>query len=576
MNYLVSIFIMCLSFNTWGDCPEFATALESAMARVASRAEVKAAPSLSEKWGNPNAQKFKTQHKSESTVDFNNRSFVAVMEADKKAKANVVYFDVENAVQKKLNDSIVGDKEMVDAINNAFMNKFMSNIKNFPELAQKIDGRYKDYKSIRLRVSVKDAEDNAKMQSLLNAVYQKTNREFVSEFEKEGLTKMLPPRTDEVPDVSTWFLAGSGETALEANMAARAARSAGFKMGNSKTMNFTEQIESMHQDVTEIEKLRVRLAQNSDLLKNKMMVSSPDGSIIPSKDMIAILRKIKPSDCENLAEYSAKIKSKAKTVFNADISDQHIEDLTKYFQKVDSLSPPLFQRERVGIDLAEARNGIVSVDFTGVGVDNAYEQMRALSIVNYSEGSKVKVLKEAFTRIQNHVDDVTTEMDKAKRVFTLVTSDKAHPSVKPSFSGDDGILMPKQNWDTSQKVKLVQQLSKTADPSKFRVTFVKTELSSGAILPNTERSQRVVRAETIEKFIRESVVGAGKNKIGSDKSKKMIFAVDYAPDSKGGTFNLIVGGAKATEEERKIISEAFKRALSSKDEEKLGLLIDAY
>lgn len=596
MNYLVSILVMCLSFNAWGDCPEFATALEAAMARVSAKAdgkkeavlarteakpEVKSSLQLSEKsqgaadrWGSTSAQKFKIKYKVESTTDFNNRSFIALMETDKKLKSNVKYFDVENAVQKKLNDSIVGDKAMVDAINNAFMDKFMANINAFPELAQKIEGRYKDYKSIRLRVLVPDGGDSAKVESMLNAVYQKTNREFVAEFEREGLTKLLPPRTDEVPDVSTWFLAGSGETALEANMAARAARGSGFKMGNSRSVNFTEQVESMHADVSEIEKIRAKLARSGDLLKSGIMRASSDGAIIPTKDMIAILRKIKPSDCENAAEYAIKIRAKVKTIFNTDLTDAHIDDLTKYFQKVDSLSPPLFQRERVGVDLAEAKGGIVSVDFTGIGVDNAYEQMKALSVVNYSEGSKVKVLKDAFTRIQTNVDQVTVEMNNAKRTFTLATKDGANPNIKPSFSGDDGILMPKLDWDKSQKAKLVRQLSESPDPSKFRITFVKTELSGGGILPAAERSQRVVRAESIEKELREAVIGVGK--IESAKSKKMIFAVDYAPDAKGGKFNLIIGGERPTDVEKKIIAEAFRRSLHLKDNERLGDLIEAF
>ena len=588
MKLFSFILITIISSKAWGDCPEFATALEAAMSRVLSREtkSTSAKPAAAKpvdlneeaanaKWSSANANNYKVKYADESKDGINNRTFMTMMETDKKLKPNVVYFDVENAVQKKLNDSLIGDKSMVDAINNAFLNRFMGNLKDYPELTKAVQGRYKDYKSLRLRVLVKDGGDNAKIESMLNSVYQKTNREFALEFEKEGLTKLLPPRTDEIPDVSTWFLAGSGDTALEANMAARAARGAGYRMGNSRTVNFTEKVESMYSDVSEIEKIRSKLASSSELFKSKVMQASSDGAIIPSKDMIAILRKIKPADCENAAEYAMKIKAKVKTAFNVDISDAHIEDLTLYFQKVDSLSPPLFSRERININLAEAKAGIVSVDFTGVGVDNAYQQMRALSTVNYSEVDKIKVLKQAFTKIQNNVDEVTTDMNNAKKTFTIATRDGANPDLKPTFSGDDGILMPKLNWGRDQKTNLVSLLSKTEDPSKYRITFVKTEFESGAILPATERSQRVVRAESIEKYVREQVVGVGANKISSEKSKKMIFAIDYAPSSKGGTFNFILGGAKPTENEKKIISEAFKRALSVSDEERPGLFIDA-
>ncbi|MBC7427104.1 MAG: hypothetical protein H7336_00740 [Bacteriovorax sp.] len=214
LNYLIILLIAIFSLNAVANCPQFETALEAAMRRVAAndsskntvkneapetspvltRTENAIAKKLSDepvstRWGARNAQKFKVKYQAESTTDFNNRTFVTLMETDKTIKPDVIYFDVENAVQKKLNDSLVDDKAMVDAINNSFMD----NLLEYPDLMKVM---------------------------------------------------------------STWFLAGSGDTALEANMAARAARKAGYKSGNSRSVNFTEQIASIHADVSEIEKIR--------------------------------------------------------------------------------------------------------------------------------------------------------------------------------------------------------------------------------------------------------------------------------------------------------------------------------
>ena len=125
-----------------------------------------------------------------------------------------------------------------------------------------------------------------------------------------------------------------------------------------------------------------------------------------------------------------------------------------------------------------------------------------------------------------------------------------------------------------QKKDLLKTLSKSEDPSKFRVTYVRTVFDTGAVVPAAERSQRVVRAEGIEKAVREAVTGSGK--ISSEKAKTMIFAVDSIPFNKGGKFNLLIGGTKPTEDEKKLILQAFKKSLAAGDGEVAGDLIDAF
>lgn len=574
MNYLVITLLGLSIGKTWANCPEFDTALERVMARVTEREAGRGNNSTipaSSKWGSKEATQYKLRFENENRGQSDNRQFISQMSKDQKdSSKNTLYFDVENAVQKKLNDSLVADKEMVDAINNSFMTKFNNNLKADPELMSRLQGQYQDFKSLRLRLELKPGDDALLFEKKLDDLYKKTNTDFVADFENSGMTKLIPPRTDEVVDVSTWFLSGVGDTVLEANMAARNARSAGFLEGSAKTVRFKDQVNSMHADINSIESLRKSLTQNEGLIKSGVMARTSTGEIIPSKDMIGVLRKIKMADCENLAEYNAKIRAKTKTLFDHDISDQNIEELTAYFQKVDSLSPPLFQRDRINIDLGEAKSGIVSVDFAGVGVDNAYEQMRALSVVNYAQKDKLLVLKDAYAKVQTNVDTVTEDMNMAKRAFGNATNDK----VAPRYSGDDGILMPDTYWETAKKQELLRGLAKTGDPAKFRVTFVKTEFSSGSTIPAMERSGRVVRAEGIEKSLRELVIGT--SKIPSERAKKMIFAIDSRPEVKGGKFNLIIGGERPSPEELKLIEEAFKKTMKQEDGESAGVILEAF
>jgi hypothetical protein len=219
----------------------------------------------------------------------------------------------------------------------------------------------------------------------------------------------------------------------------------------------------------------------------------------------------------------------------------------------------------------------VSVDFAGVGVDNAYEQMRALAVVDYKKVlnpklDKSEFLKDAFSVIQKNVDGVTEDMNKAKRVFSTAISNPNDASLRPLFSGDDGIFMPKMAWGKNEKVDLVKKLVETGEPSKFRVTFVPTQYYSGSVIPAMERSSRIVRAEDIEKKLREATVAL--EKIKPERASKMIFAIDSIPFSKGGKFNLIIGGEKPTEAEKKILLDAFTRTLSQVDGEVVGDLIE--
>lgn len=573
MNYLVLAILILSIGKVQANCPEFATALEQAMVRATSKEVESVAKTKAPvaNWNSKEANNYKALHARENRGAADNRAFINQMAKDKAGKKNnIIHFDVENAVQKKLNDSLVGDKGMVDAINNSFMAKFNSNLKADKELMSRVQGQYQDFKSLRLRLELRPGDNAADFEKRLSDLYEKSNKEFAEEFSSGGLTKLIPPRTDEVVDVSTWFLSGTGESALEANMAARGARTAGFSNGKATSISFKNQVAKMHDDVKSIEGIRRGLAAQDDLIKSKVMIKTQTGEIIPSKDMIGVLRKIKLSDCEDVAEYNAKIRAKVQKLFGKDISDKNIADLTTYFSKVDSISPPLFQRERVAIDLAEAKSGIVSVDFAGIGVDNAFEQMKALSAVNYAQKDKSKMLKDAFTKIQNNVDDVTEDMNKAKRTFTKSTNDPT----PTKYSGDDGILMPDKSWGMAKKQELIKTLAANGDPGKYRVTFVRTEYTTGSTIPAMKRSQYVVRAEGVEKSIREAIVGAAK--IPSERARKMIIAIDSRPSVNGVKYDLIIGGEKPTAEELKMIKEAFNNSMNKEKGETANAIVEAF
>lgn len=503
-----------------------------------------------------------------------NLDFVQKMEQDAVAKnVRTIYFDVENSVQKTLNDQVFADKNAVDAINNSFFEKFNKNLSNNPELMSRLEGEYKDYKSYRIRLNLKPGDDPKKYEEMLAMLYKKSNDDFVNEDAFKAIAKNISPRTDAVVDPSTWFLSGAGDNALEANMAARSAR----KAVNESTVKpqlalFRSQAASLSEEVAEIEKLRTGLVSNKKLLTAKLMETAANGNVIPSKTMIGILRKIKPQDFSTEKEFLEAIASKTKDTFGENISPETSKALALYFKKVDSLSPPLFTTSKVTIDLKQAEHGIVSVDFAGVGVDNIYEQMKVLGQAG-DAASAEKRLGQSFSQMQTGIDQVTKKMNDAKKVFDSAVA-KIEKSDKKAtlFSGDDGIFMPNtKSWGLNEKTNLVSELAKSGDPSKFRVTFVSSHYSNGKIIPPSERSKRIVRAENLEKEMRSKFVGF-KNISDSD-AKKIISAIDYTPSEKGGVFNLILSGKKFSSEELKSIEDAFQKSIKPEAGESIGKVI---
>jgi len=559
----IVIFVTCFNLKA-ADCPEFETTLQSLISKISSKKEEREAFVKKQKLSGSEVKSFKTRYQEELHLPVDsNRKFMQAMESDKSSLRNPrpIYFDVENSIQKKMNDQIFGEKTMVDAVNNAFLKRFKANLKDEPELRSFLTHEYKDYKSLRMRFQPHSEKDIQFIGKKLDEIYKKSVDDFSSEIKDLKIPELYATRTDDAAHPERWFLSGRGETALQANMAAREARSADPLV--SRAISFSERAVPLVKKIEFIESKRLSIEKAADLLQVDLLMKLDNGKKIPSKEMISLFRKYKVSDFKSEEAYLKAMKEKIKKLKGVDVSDSSLKLLGDYQKEIDSLSPPLFSRERVQIDLAKAHEGIVSVDFTGVGVDNLFMQMKALASMPKVNVKDVSQLNNAFELIQKHVDLVTEEMNKAKRTFSNTVEKMKPQSSKPLFSGDDGIFMPDSAWNPSEKNVFLKSLS-SINPdnnSKYRITFVPTKFSNGSTIPHNLRSSLIVRAETAEKGLRDQLVGVGK--LSLDKSKKLITAVDYSPNSSGGgEFRVIASGVKLTKEEKAILEKAVKDQFS--------------
>jgi hypothetical protein len=509
----------------------------------------------------PKVEEFKAIN-AKSNLKFENRIFIGGIDDIPPGK-KAVYFDVENSVLKQLNDEVLETKDLADATGNLFNKILYDKIQKHPQLSGKLEGRYRDFKSLRFRFLLEEGEDSADILKALKKLYLETTNEFEKVLSSTGMKPLYENRTGQLGDPKKWFLAGTGETPLEANMAARQARGMLRENGaQSKLVEYESRIDNLALDIKAVEKIRIDLQRSEGLFNAKIMVRVSDKKRVLSKDAISILRKTKPSDFKTNEEYHAALNNQFKKIFGTKVDSYTLDKMTTYFEGVDSLAPPLFVRNRVGIDLGQSENGLVSVDFTGIGVDNAYQSMIGLAKKGATSGSNDVMVGKALQAVDEHVEKVTDSMNAAKRAFNRGTQ-KVTQTRKPAvFSGDDGIYFPDGSWSLKDKEKLVRNLGRK-DPSKYRVTFVETRYPDGTSIPVSSRSEYIVRAEKVEKEIRKMITGIGADKISPDDAKKLMIAIDFRPSqSSKGEWGVLLGG-KASKEQVKLINLALEKVLGS-------------
>ncbi len=469
-----------------------------------------------------------------------------------------VYVDVENAILKDLNDLVFEEKKLGDAVINLHQNIF------YEELQKKI---------------VLTGKGNS-LEKILEEIYAETNERFLLQLKEAKLTELWGAYSGQISNPKQWFLSGIGHNPIEANMAARGARSHLASGPEGKLLNFSDHLPKLYEDLKVIEDSQKALATSSILLKEGLLTSigKERGALkyILSDEVIEVLRKNKRGSFVNEAEYQQMIRGRLKELYNGvEIGDSEINLMTKYFENCDAINPPLFIRDRHKIELALAEHGIVSLDFSGMGVENIKAIMSAMSMVDLSSSSKVEAVNVAFAKTWQGVEAVTEKFNDQKKWYSNIINnmEKGDGKNPVHFSGDDGIFLPFKKWTDEKKRELVSIMSKQGS-SKFRVVFVESSFSDGGVIPEHLRSQLVVKSENFEKDIRKAVVGMGPDKISKEQAKKIMVSLDYLPSKDGsGTFNLLIGG-EADEEMVKKIEKAAEKYLPSGHKKGTVVLIE--
>lgn len=446
-----------------------------------------------------------------------------IARAEKGADAKVTFLDVENSQMKYLNDSLK-DKNLVTGLTNYHKELLFDNIKAL-EAANPglVIDKYSDFKSSRFAFSGKVPKD---IEEQLEKVFDKTNADFNKKLKESDALKSGTKTED-------WFRAGIGNSADEANMAARYSR----QLDKNEVQSFRKDglKTTMQQKITSLEKQRQELrteVSGTGLLDGKTF----------DQDVFDIVRKGKGD--------TAQVKQALKNRYAlSDISSGTVQKLQSYVNATDEFSPGIYIPKREIAHLNAADQGGLSVDIIGLGSANLKGTAEALA----ASSSVNKALET--TRAAEKA--VTKKFNDQKKQFEDVLT-RAVPSgkLKSLCSGDDCVAVAVKPLNQTEKQDILKGLANTDYSGSYRLAFI-----PDGVRNVSARNALANHGESVEKILRQS--------LGSEmeprKLKGLTFGVDMRTQNLNeGSVKLLMGEAKGvnlTANERRRIQEAFKEAI---------------
>ena len=489
----------------------------------------------------------------------NNPSFISNVQGA--TEKDVLFFHVENAVLKSLNDIYFRDKELSAGTTSWYKKTFMSLLEEVLEKQPQL--MYADYKGLRLASS----PASEKLRRQLSDIYQAAGLKL------EGLLRKFPQLTPLfesdhglVSNPRAWFLAGTGSTADRAAIAARFARYRSDDHGKTvPVLDYSDPTVRNELDFHVLETEMLRLTLEKDLLPRQstsypILIPSEIGNDwVLSPPVFETLRKVKANGKQ---EYTLKVRQLFAKRFKVLLSDHEVEILQKYFHLIDTFSPNIFEtHEIVDLGMGGSTHGLVAVDISGQGPRNLYRTQLAVQRAAVAKSKEFAAdLAVDFTREEQTIASQQFQELRGRFGIALGSVFSEFPNRGSlTFSGDDGIFQPVNTMDLAHKQNLLNELTNLGTPADFRLTFLPQNYSDRSIpISQTQRAEYVTVAENIEKALRVQLEADG---VSFWDLKNLIIGVDLKPELSGNSrIDLIIDG-KNHEKINPIIAKVAKKVL---------------
>ena len=439
--------------------------------------------------------------------------------------------DVENSIMKRLNDT-TNDKNLVTSLTNRQKKLLLDELSAMrvrnPGLEIEF---YSDFKSIRFAAHGKIHGDFAEQ---VQALLAKTDAQFAKEVHAANLV-----RNDDkvIGRPETWFRAGIGETADQANLAARAARE---QSEGNRLFDFTDKELQTHL-TRRFEGVETQRQQTMQALATVPLREPVSGTAKETLSREAFDMTRKYSDPVALRD---AIRKRFKL---GGFSTEQAESMIQYAKAVDEFSPGIHVAKREIVNLDEAEFGGFSVDFLGLGSANQSATAAGLARASH--------LQDAIVQTRTGERQVTAEIKARIARFKEIAGDFAR------CSGDDCVGVALAVMSNSEKRSLLRRLAADDMTRGIRLSFV-----ADGVVVKSDRTTLSTHGESIEKLLRKKLEGA----IEHQRLTKAVFAIDMQTRTAAtGNVDLIVAadaGLRWTPQEWQRIEGAFADAVKSYNE----------
>lgn len=439
------------------------------------------------------------------------------------------FVDIENTQIKKLND-VLDNKDLVTSMTSRHKQIIIDNMHDLKSKYPDLEILpYTDFKSVRFAIKPplpKGLDDE------LAQIFEKSNTQFQNELLSNGIV-----RSSDNPQ--SWFRGGLGDTADQANIAARISRESSEVKLTSYSNPETRQKLSQNLEQTEI--LRQKLV-SSQLPKNLFESVNGGSHHIPHREVFDLSRK-HPDD--------TAFKVALETTYKQKMDFTDIDNLRAYIDKVDGFAAGVRIGKREVATVTGADKGALAMDFTGMGAYNLRETALALTRSSNIDNA----LTQSRVAEKNVTQMFKRRMNERIRIIDNYLGDKKQlGSLNVRCSGDDCVFILPSKISLKEERELIQRLSRTEGPSDIRLSFINQRVTNP-----TSRTQMANHGETLEKLTRKELMG----QIPDSLLKDLTFGVSMRGEAAGqGGVQLLIGNSKKAlnNKDRRLIQQAFERA----------------
>jgi hypothetical protein len=454
-----------------------------------------------------------------------------------------LFFFSENAVLKELNDKVVMDKDLVTALTNLRKDLEHFHLALDPELGPHIVARYSDFKVLQIGLDTNDPALVAKLHKKLAAINGRYGDYLADIAEKRGWSE----KGNGLAQYSQrWFHAGYGASPDEAALAARDSRTAPLVNGAPQLRSIAQARPGLEQAARNTGRYQAWAAKRFANVDG-MLVDAGQGRKVLSAEAIEAMKKATPLS-PGAEGYREAVRKVLKARFGADVSAKEADALKNYLALADRFSAPLLLEKRVVIDMSQPASAVISADFKGQNARNLEQTLMALA---RSEGEpfpvRIKEVRRGETIATEKLELLKTRYQRALSATV--------PNLEGQFSGDDGMGFLTKAFSDDDKLRFVRNWQKEGGGlGDLRLTFEEFRYyDTGANIPGDARSRLVVEAESVEKKLREKLLGPLNRRELNDT--KILVSLEGAEKGPGRVNLLLLNG----EGEKKGVAETARR-----------------